>query len=163
MTGPWLAVLERQGFEVGWDELLVGHDFGLAGIPEIQARVPALPGAGPAGAALAALDGPDLVTFEAHFWAAVGEATGKVPRPGGRRWALAQDRWRAALLLDALAAPLGGEALALAVESIYERVGCPEDMLGLWKRSAPWEGRPREADRKAIEAFLRDHRGVPVR
>ncbi|HLO66591.1 MAG TPA: hypothetical protein VK188_06200 [Holophaga sp.] len=162
MMGPWLAVLERQGVEVGWDELLVGHDFGLAGISDIQARVPGLPGAGPEAAALAALEGPALARFEAHLWAAVREATGKVPRPGGRRWALAQDRWRTALLQDALAAPLGEEALALAVESIYELVGCPEDMLGLWKRTAPWEGRPREADRGAIEAFLRDRGGVRV-
>ncbi|BDU76947.1 hypothetical protein [Mesoterricola sediminis] len=159
-SGHWLSVLARQGFAIGWDEILVGHDFGILPPAEIQAWAANLPGRGPSAEALAGLTGPALLTFEAALWAAVREATGKVPRPGGRRWAQAQDHWRTALLQDALAAPLGAEALALAVETIYELVGCPEDMLGLWTRSAPWEKRPAQAHPEAIQAFLRDRGGV---
>ena len=111
--------------------------------------------AGPLARELAALALDRTLRFEEILWAACGEATGKVPRPGGRRWAKAQDRWRLALLKDALAAPLGPEALAVAVESIYEGVGCPEDMLGLWQRPSPWEKKQGVADRQAILEFLR--------
>jgi hypothetical protein len=52
-------------------------------------------------------------------------------------------------------APLSAEALAVAVESIYEKVGCPEDMLGLWQRPSPWEKKQGVADRKAITDFLK--------
>lgn len=156
--GRWLALLDRQvGAQapVGWDDIVVGHDFGFLGPEEIQAWVKALDPEGPRCQELVALTGERTLRFEETLWAACGEATGKVPRPGGRRWARAQDRWRVALLRDALEAPLGLEALAVAVELIYEKVGCPEDMLGLWKRSDPYEKRQPVANRQAIVDFLK--------
>ena len=152
----WLTLLERQGTPVGWDELVTGYDFGLLGQVEIQDWILAHGPLGPM--ALAALEAQEL--FEGALWKASLEATGKVPRPGGHRWAQAQDRWRLALLRDAMEAPLSAEALAVAVETIYEKVGCPEDMLGLWHRPSPWEKRLGAADRKAIEAFLQERSGV---
>ena len=157
-TGSWISLLARQSpadAPISWDEIVVGYDFGLLGPAEIQDWVRAQGIQGPAGLELAALEGAGLTLFEQGLWAACTESTGKVPRPGGRRWARAQDRWRIALLEDALASPLGPEALAIAVESIYERVGCPEDMLGLWQHHSPWEKRQGGADRSAIDRFLR--------
>ena len=160
MTGStWITLLARQtpaGAPIGWDEIVVGHDFGLLAPRDIQEWVPSQ-GGGPCCSALAALAGDRLERFEEALWAACCESTGKVPRPGGKRWARAQDRWRVALLKDALESPLSPEALAIAVESIYERVGCPEDMLGLWQRHCPWSSRPGRADRAAIAGFLRRH------
>jgi len=51
-----------------------------------------------------ALEGEDLLDFEQHLWEACTEAMGRVPRPGERCWAEAQDRWRRALLDEALEA-----------------------------------------------------------
>ena len=156
-TCTWIKLLERQspaGSPIGWDEIVVGHDFGLLGPEDIQAWALARDG-GPCCATLAGLAGDRLERFEEALWAACLECTGKVPRPGGRRWARAQDRWRVALLKDALESPLSPEALAVAVESIYERVGCPEDMLGLWQVRSPWQPRPGHADRAAVASFLR--------
>jgi len=156
-TCIWINLLERQSpanAPIGWDEIVVGHDFGLLAAGEIQAWALAR-GGGPCCATLVALAGVQLERFEQALWAACGESTGKVPRPGGKRWARAQDRWRVALLKDVLESPLGPEALAIAVESIYERVGCPEDMLGLWQRHSPWQSLPGSADRAAIASFLR--------
>jgi hypothetical protein len=154
----WLSLLERQGTPVGWDELVTGYDFGLLGQPEIQAWLLAHGPLGPE--AMAALEPGDR--FEAALWEAAKEATGKVPRPGGRRWAHAQDRWRLAMLRDVMEAPLTAEALAVAVETIYEKVGCPEDMLGLWKRGCPWEKKATVADRSAIERFIQDRNGIGI-
>jgi hypothetical protein len=157
-NGIWISLLTRQspdGAPIGWDDLVVGHDFGLLGPDEIQDWARERPDPGPACQALAALEGPALLRFEEALWAACTEAGGKVPRPGGRRWARAQDRWRVALLRDAMASPLSAEALAVAVENIYEKVGCPEDMLGLWQHHSPWQGRQGGADRDAITRFLR--------
>ena len=162
----WLALLDRQGGldqPIGFDEIVVGHDFGLLGPAEIQGWLKDQAFAGARCGELARLAGEGLVRFEEVLWAACGEATGKVPRPGGQRWARAQDRWRVALLKDLLEAPLTAEALAVAVESIYERVGCPEDMLGLWQRPNPWEKKQGLADRKAIADFLRRKDGEGVR
>jgi len=156
-NGTWISLLERQSrthSPIGWDEIVVGHDFGLLGPLEIQAWARAQGLQGPCCRRLAELEGPGLAQFEEALWAACSECTGKVPRPGGNRWARAQDRWRVALLKDALASPLGPEALAVAVESIYERVGCPEDMLELWQRHSPWQQRQGSADRSAIARFL---------
>jgi len=154
----WLSLLERQGTTVDWDELVTGYDFGLLGREEIQDWLLAHGPLGPM--ALAVLEAREL--FEAALWEASREATGKVPRPGGRRWAAAQDRWRVALLRDVMEAPLTAEALAVAVETIYEKVGCPEDMLGLWKRGCPWEKKPPVADRSAILRFIQDRNGVGI-
>jgi len=156
--GIWLALLDRQvgaDAPIGWDDLVVGHDFGFLGTGEIQAWIRDEPLEGPLCRELAALAGDGLLRFEEALWAACGEATGKVPRPGGRRWAQAQDRWRVALLKDLMEAPLSAEALAVAVESVYERVGCPEDMLDLWTRTCPWENKRAVADRQKVLAFLR--------
>jgi len=157
--GTWITLLERQshGKEgIGWDEIVVGHDFGLLDPAEIQRWLREQQPQGACALELVALEGERLAGFEACFWAACREATGrKVPRPGDQRWARAQDRWRVALLKDALESPLSPEALAVAVESIYERVGCPEDMLELWQRHNPWQAIPGRADRTAIDSFLR--------
>jgi len=154
--GTWISLLARQSTTpIGWDEVVVGHDFGLLLPDEIQRWALEQGFQGPGCQELAALDGERLSRFEESLWAACAECTGKVPRPGGNRWAKAQDRWRVALLKDALEAPLSPEALAIVVESIYERVGCPEDMLGLWQRHSPWQQRQGSADRTAIARFLR--------
>lgn len=156
--GTWIGLLARQsqgGAPIGWDEMVVGHDFGLLGPEEIQDWVRARGCQGPACQALAGLAGAGLEQFEGALWAACAEDSGRVPRPGGKRWARAQDRWRVALLKDVMEAPLSAEALAVAVESVYEKVGCPEDMLGLWRRPSPWQGGDGSADRAAIDRFLR--------
>jgi hypothetical protein len=156
-TGSWIALWMRQAgtlAPLSWDDLVVGHDFGFLGPQEIQAWLRDQGPLGPRGEALASLPPEGALRFEEMLWAASGEATGKVPRPGGGRWAKAQDRWRVVLLKDIMEAPLSAEALAVAVESIYERVGCPEDMLGLWQRVSPWEKRPGIANREAIQSFL---------
>jgi len=154
--GTWISLLARQSTTpIGWDEVVVGHDFGLLLPEEIQRWALEQGFQGPGCQELAALDGERLSRFEESLWAACAECTGKVPRPGGNRWAKAQDRWRVALLRDALEAPLSPEALAIVVESIYERVGCPEDILGLWQRHSPWQQRQGSADRSAIARFLR--------
>jgi len=153
--GTWISLLARQSTTpIGWDEVVVGHDFGLLLPDEIQRWILEQGFQGPCCQELAALEGERLSRFEENLWAACAECTGKVPRPGGNRWARAQDRWRVALLKDALEAPLSAEALAVAVESIYERVGCPEDMLELWQRHSPWQQRQGSADRAAITRFL---------
>ena len=165
ILGSWLSLLERQvgaDAPIDWDDLVVGHDFGFLGIEEIQEWVQGQHPLGPLGRALSELSQAEAFRFEETLWAACAEATGKVPRPGGRRWARAQDRWRVALLKDLLEAPLSAEALAVAVESIYERVGCPEDMLGLWKRPSPWKQQPGVADREAVLAFIRRRSEEPA-
>ena len=157
VIGNWLALLARQSPKdaaIGWDEVVVGYDFGFLKPEEIQSWVRDQGFGGSQCAHLAALDDPTLQCFEPALWEAAVEVTGKVPRPGGRRWAKAQDRWRVALLRDVMEAPLGPEALAVAVESIYECVGCPEDMLGLWSPANRWAGTAAAAHRPSIEAFL---------
>jgi hypothetical protein len=151
----WIELLKRQTpGPIGFDEIVVGYDFGLLSPPEIQAWVAVQATNGPLCRQLVNLDETRMECFEASLWAACNEATGKTPRPGGRRWSAAQDRWRVALLKDALEATLSPEALAIVVENIYEKVGCPEDMLDLWSRPAPWQKLPAVANRAAIEAFL---------
>lgn len=142
-------------FQPGWDDVIVGYDFGLLRPAEIQAWILARGEAGPACAALTALTGEMPAEFEALLWKAGAEATGKAPRPGATRWSLAQDRWRVALLQDALALAEGEAALASRVEDIYETVGCPEDMLGLWRRNPGLRGGPAHADRDAVQTFIR--------
>jgi hypothetical protein len=155
--GTWLPLLQRQTAPgappPSWDEMLVGHDFGLLSPDEIQGWVRAQEFPFESCRTLAALEGEGLVCFEKALWDAITEATGKAPRPGGQRWAKAQDRWRVALLKDALESPVSPEALAVLVEAIYEAVGCPEDMLDLWRRPAagPSKG---TADREKVQAFL---------
>jgi len=154
IVSNWLELMKRQtAGPITWDEIVVGHDFGILGYSEIQAWATAQ-GEGPLCRQLVDLRGERLDYFEEALWAAASEATGKAPRPGGQRWAKAQDRWRVSLLRDAMEARLSPEALAVVVESIYDRVGCPEDMLHLWKRSSPWEKITPVANREAIAAFL---------
>ncbi len=158
VIGNWLGLLSRQslkGAAIGWDEIVVGYDFGFLKAEEIQAWVRDQGFASEACQRLIQLEGPGLEVFEAALWLASAELTGKTPRPGGRRWARAQDRWRIALLKDVLEAPLSAEALGIAVETVYEAVGCPEDMLDLWSRGNRWTQTPASAQRPTIEAFLR--------
>jgi len=160
VIGNWLSLLARQsshGAPIGWDEIVVGHDFGFLKPEEIQSWVRDQGFPGEACEHLASLSGAALESFEMALWLAAAEVTGKAPRPGGRRWAQAQDRWRLALLKDVLEAPLGAETLGIAVETIYECVGCPEDMLGLWRRADRWAKTPAAAERSAIQAFIQHH------
>ncbi len=134
-----------------WDDLVAGYDFGFLTSLEIQ--ITAL-GDGPAVQRLRALEGSALKNFEAHLWAACVEAVGKTPRPGSIRWSQAQDRWRDALLKEALATETTSAQLARAVERLYEQVGCPEDMLAMLKPSEGWSGTPATVDPVAVKDFL---------
>jgi len=134
-----------------WDDLVTGYDFGFLTSLEIQI---AAPGEGPAVQRLRALEGSALKHFEAHLWAACTEAVGKTPRPGSSRWSQAQDRWREALLREALATETTAAQLAARVERLYEQVGCPEDMLGMLKPSQAWSGTPATVDPTAVQHFL---------
>jgi hypothetical protein len=134
--------------------VVVGYDFGFLSPAEIQrwARCHGFLGEACRRMVEAAGEAPE--DFEPMLWEACREATGRLPRPGGERWARAQDRWRLALVRDALDAGLSSEALAVVLESIWERVGCPEDMVGLWHRPAPWEKGPIAVDYRALQRFL---------
>jgi hypothetical protein len=134
-----------------WDDLVTGYDFGFLTSLEIQTEAP---GDGPAVQRLRALEGSALRTFEAHLWAACAEAVGKTPRPGSTRWSQAQDRWREALLREALATESTHAQLARSVERLYEQVGCPEDMLAMLKPSQAWSGTPATVDPTAVQRFL---------
>lgn len=134
-----------------WDDLVTGYDFGFLTSLEIQI---AAPGEGQAIQRLRALEGSALKHFEAHLWAACTEAVGKTPRPGSSRWSQAQDRWREALLREALATESTAAQLAARVERLYEQVGCPEDMLGMLKPSQAWSGTPATVDPIAVQHFL---------
>ena len=134
-----------------WADLVTGYDFGFLTSREIQAEAP---GEGLAVQRLRALEGSALGTFEAHLWAACAEAIGKTPRPGSARWSQAQDRWRDALMREALATESTPAQLARNVESLYEQVGCPEDMLVMLRPSQPWSGTPATVDPAAVQRFL---------
>ncbi len=156
--GNWMALLQRQSQAnepITWNEMVVGYDFGLLKADDIQAWVRSHGFHGEACERLINLDGKGLQRFEETLWDACRECTGKLPRPGGTRWSSAQDRWRMALIQDALQADLTSEALAIILESIWERVGCPEDMVGLWHSGAPWEKRKAFVDYEALHHFLR--------
>ena len=146
-----LLAFRRTHGEPTWDDLVTGHDFGFLEQAEIQACAA---GEGQAVLRLRALAGEALRTFEAHLWAACAEATGKTPRPGSSRWAQAQDRWREALLREALATESTAANLAQRVERLYEQVGCPEDMLLMLTPSRAWSGTPATVDPAAVQRFL---------
>lgn len=156
--GNWMALLQRQSKAwepVTWNEVVVGYDFGFLAPAEIQRWVRCHGFRGEACRRLAdAADPEALRDFEPMLWEACREATGRLPRPGGERWARAQDRWRVALIRDALDADLSAEALAVVIETIWERVGCPEDMVGLWHRPSRWEQGPASVDYQALQRFL---------
>ena len=140
----------------GWCEVVVGYDFGILSVREIQNWIHAIPGHGAEAAKAASLEGPDLLRFEETLWAACTEATGKrVPRPGHQRWAVAQDLWRLALLKEILCWPLDELEFGEAIETIITRVGCPEDMLGLIRTGCAWTKEAVAADRPAVAAFVR--------
>jgi hypothetical protein len=137
-----------------WDDIVAGHDFGLVGQAEIQAWAAGMTQS-PAVAELCALEGAGLRLFEPHLWAACAEATGKTPRPGSARWSRAQDRWRVAILQEALASEATLTLLAYRIERLYEQVGCPEDMLDMLTPSRVWSGTPATVDPAAVQRFLR--------
>lgn len=158
MSANWLALLQRQSAAwepVTWNEVVAGYDFGMVSFAEIRRWIRSHGFRGEACQRLAEHPGDTpMEDFEAILWEACREATGRLPRPGGERWARAQDRWRLALVHEALEADLRPEALAVALEEIWERVGCPEDMLGLWSRPAPWSTGPVSVDYPALRRFL---------
>jgi hypothetical protein len=161
---PASSPLEAFQIHIGpltWDDLVSGYDFGFLTSLEIQITAT---GDGPAVQRMRALEGSALRTFEAHLWAACAEAVGKTPRPGSSRWSQAQDRWREALLREALMTETTEAQLARSVERLYEQVGCPEDMLGMLKPSHRWSGTPATVDPAAVQQFLdRARRNEPRR
>lgn len=153
----WTRLLHRlsaTAAPIGWAEVVAGYDFSLLGVDEVQGWVGAQGFEGEACRRLLALQGDELLDFEERMWEACTDCMGRVPRPGELLWARAQDRWRLALLREALEADLTEPALAQAIESIYECVGCPDDMLGLWGRRSPWQGRSERVHFDALWAFL---------
>lgn len=134
-----------------WDDLVAGYDFGFLSSLEIQQEAR---GEGPAVTRLRALEGSALRTFEAHLWAACAEAQGKTPRPGSTAWSRAQDRWREALLREALLTDSTAAQLARTVERLYEQIGCPEDMLVMLRPSQVWSNTPATVDPAAVQCFL---------
>ncbi len=141
----------------GWNEVVVGYDFGILSVREIQDWIHAESSWGPAAEEAAKLEGQDLLRFESCLWAAYAEAmeTG-VPRPGHLQWTLAQDLWRITLLKEVLDWSLSEGEFGEAIETIFNRMGCPEDMLGFLKLSRGWAGRPASADHPAVAAFIHD-------
>ena len=137
--------------QLTWDDLVAGYDFGFLSSLEIQQEAR---GEGPAVQRLRALEGSALKTFEAHLWAACAEAQGKTPRPGSSAWSRAQDRWREALLREALLTESTAAQLARTVERLYEQVGCPEDMLHMLRPSQAWSNTPATVDPAAVQRFL---------
>jgi len=146
-----LEAFETHIGALNWDDLVAGYDFGFLTSLEIQITAS---GEGPAVQRLRALEGSALRAFEEHLWAACTEAAGKTPRPGSVRWSQAQDRWRDAILREALATETTAAQLARSVERLYEQVGCPEDMLGMLKPSQKWSGTPATVDPGAVQRFL---------
>ncbi len=146
-----LEAFETHIGRLTWDDLVAGYDFGFLTSLEIQITAP---GEGPAVQRLRALEGSALKTFEAHLWAACAEAVGKTPRPGTIRWSQAQDRWREALLREALVTECTSAQLASSVERLYEQVGCPEDMLLMLQPSQAWSGTAATVDPQAVQQFL---------
>ena len=147
---PLDAFLDYIG-SLSWDDLVAGYDFGLLSSLEIQSQAA---GAGLAVQRLRALEGSALLTFEAHLWAACAEAQGKTPRPGSTAWSRAQDRWREALLREALLTDSTAAQLARTVERLYEQIGCPEDMLVMLRPSQVWSNTPATVDPAAVQRFL---------
>lgn len=146
-----LLAFRRIHGEPIWDDLITGYDFGFLNPAAIQA---CSFGESAAVLRLRTLTGEALRNFEANLWAACAEAMGKAPRPGSTRWAQAQDRWREALLREALATESNAANLAQRVERLYEQVGCPEDMLLMLTPSQAWSGTPATLDPAAVQRFL---------
>lgn len=158
----WLRVLGARTpeyGEIGWLEVVAGYDFSLLEAAEIQRWLRMRGARGEAGAVMIALSGDDLPDFGLRLWEACAEEIGHVPRPGTRAWAIAQDRWRKALLRESLDADLTESALAGAIEGIYDQVGCPEDMLDLWSYRAPWQEALGRVNFDALYSFLGDGDG----
>ena len=151
-----LELLRRHtSLPFGWAEVVVGYDFGILSIREIQDWIRTTAPLGPEAERVIDLEGPELLRFEETLWAACAEATGlRVPRPGHQRWAIAQDLWRTALLRETLRWPLDDFEFGEAIETIIERVGCPDDMSDLLKTGYAWASKTVTAERSAVEAFV---------
>jgi hypothetical protein len=153
----WTRLLHRlsgTSEPITWTDVVAGFDFSLLRAEAVQDWVRAEGYRGEACLRLLAMQTEDMVDFEERMWEACAECLGRVPRPGELAWARAQDRWRRALLREALEADLTEPVLAQAIEAIYECVGCPDDMLGLWGRKSPWQGRSDRVNFEALCAFL---------
>jgi hypothetical protein len=150
-----LELLRRHtSLPFSWCEVVVGYDFGILSAREIQDWIRSTAPLGEEAEKVVGLEGSDLLRFEASLWAACVEATGvRVPRPGHLRWALAQDLWRTALLKETLTWQLSDQEFGEAIETIINRVGCPDDMFG---SGCAWAKRSVSSDRAAVEAFVRN-------
>jgi hypothetical protein len=153
-TNMLTRLLQQTHDPIQWEDVIVGFDFGLLEKEDVLDWIHRQRQSGYAIQRMDPISGNDLLHFEVFLRVACEKDIGRVPRIGNQAWMRGQDRWRIALLRDALEASPSEEALSKRVESVYASVGCPEDMLGLW--SAPHYGdqRPHHAERKAVERFV---------
>lgn len=149
-------LLETKAFPTTWDDVFVGYELGLMTAEELRAWAHSSELTAPWRRELDHIS--DLSDLENVLRRICIRAGGCPPRPQDARWLSARNRWRESLLAHALESPTDPEALAVAVETIYFCVGCPQDMRDLWSRSHPAEGRPAMASRDRVEAFLRHRR-----
>lgn len=154
-----IAFSHHLGKAPTWMDVVTGYDYGFLERGDVQtwarAHAPTLEGH-PACHRLATMD-PDTAAFQRALWDACAEMEGSVSRVGHTRWIAASDRWRLALIRECLAGERTLEGLAVALEGIYDTFGCPDDMLALWERKAPWEKRLGKANLPALQAFLARH------
>lgn len=144
------------GHAPSWMDIVTGYDYAFLSREEVQAWAKAHapdPAVHPAVYHLATMD-PDTEAFQKALWAACAEVEGSVSRVGHARWLQSADRWRLALIRETLAGDLTLHTLAGALERIYDAFGCPDDMVALWDRKAPWEKRLGQADLVALQRFL---------
>ncbi len=150
------ALAHHLGQPPTWMDVVTGFDYGFLTRAEVQAWARAHdpnPQFHPACHRLAMID-PEVENFQNALWDSCVEAQGSVFRIGQTRWLQSQDRWRVALIQEALEGDLSLHALAIALERIYDAFGCPDDMLHLWRRRAPWEKGVQAVDLPALQAFL---------
>jgi hypothetical protein len=153
-------LLRRTPGPIQWEDVIVGHDFTLLNDEDVLAWVDAHGVEGENTQRLKDLCEEDKPYFLKLLRGACQEATGRIPRPGSHAWTQGQDRWRIALLRDVLEAASSPEALATLVESVYDMVGGPEDMLSLWHAPTRWDTRPHFADPNRVEAFVQRLEGL---
>ncbi len=142
---------------LSWEDRILAYDFGLLAPGELLAWLDPCD--------LAHAEVQDLVQrgtrgepdFEAALWRTCKDLSGRLPRPGSQGWDRAQDRWRAAFLKEVLRMTPDPVLRGTMVQAVYERLGFPEDMRGLWTLR---DGQP-VANEAAIERALARWLEVP--